>query len=225
VGSAVSQTRPQGATPRRGIWLWVGLLCGLVAALALDGPVMGLLRSLHDSHLSHVLRHSIRWLGIGYVQAGALLAVAGLGAARRSRALGAALWSLLAFFLSGAAGTVLKVLIHRPRPWVDLPPPPTWWGYLAESQLQSFPSGESTTSFAIALVLGTYYPALRPVLLVLATLVALARVVVGNHFPSDVCGGAILGLAVGQWVARLARGPAQSRPRERSETARARFRL
>jgi undecaprenyl-diphosphatase len=175
----------------------------------MDGPVMSLVQPLRDSSLSHVLLHTVRWLGIGYVQAGVLLLVIALGAVLRHRAAAAGAWALLALAVSGLAANVLKVLIHRPRPWVSVPPPESWAGYLRLHQLQSFPSGEATTSFAIAFVLGSEFATLRAPLLLAACAVAAARVVVGNHYPSDVWGGAMLGMAVAQWLSHLARSRAR----------------
>jgi undecaprenyl-diphosphatase len=53
------------------------------------------------------------------------------------------------------------------------------------------PSCHAANAFAIALVLG------QPWALGLAFLVALARVVAGQHYPSDAVVGALVGAAVG----------------------------
>jgi membrane-associated phospholipid phosphatase len=193
------------ARARRALGLWLGAACGLALAFAADGPAMAPLRPLHDSSLSHLLRHTVRWLGIGYAQGVVLLLVIGAAAIWRHRAAVAGAWALLALAVSGLAADVVKVLVHRPRPWASLPPPESWVGYLRMHELQSFPSGESTTSFAIAMVLGDAFPRLRIPLMLAASVVAAARVLVGDHFPSDVWAGAMLGIAVGQWTTRLAR--------------------
>jgi len=197
------------ATPRRTPWVWIALALGLVGAFALDGPVMAAVRPLHSTHFADFIRHTVRWLGIGYVQAAALLAVVVVGAVLRSRAAGVAGWALLALALSGIGANVLKVLVHRPRPWVTAAPPHAWLGYLRLHELQSFPSGEATTSFAIALVLAGGFPWLRLPLFTVAAIVAAARVMVGDHVPSDVWAGAMVGIAVGQWVLSRARARAR----------------
>ena len=95
----------------------------------------------------------------------------------------------------------------------------------------SFPSGHSSTSFAAATILAAYLPALALPLYALAALVAVSRVYVGVHYPLDIVGGALLGVAVGlavlalvgrrrlPWLRRLSppvrspRSPPAARPR------------
>lgn len=57
----------------------------------------------------------------------------------------------------------------------------------------SFPSGHSLHAAAFALLLSAFYPALAPLLWFYALLVAIARVVLGLHYPSDVVGGGLIG--------------------------------
>lgn len=211
MGTVVSEpTKKKTTTLSPAVWVWLALLAGLGAAFLVDSSVMALLKPLRDSELTHLLHHTVRMLGVGYVQAVVLLLlVLGGWAMRRPRALAAGGWALLALAASGALANILKVLVHRPRPWVTLPPPDSWLGYVRVHEFQSFPSGESTTTFAVAVSLSAWFPKLRVPLMTVAVAVAAARVVVGNHFPSDVWAGAMLGVAVGQWVAHTARRRAQ----------------
>ena len=59
---------------------------------------------------------------------------------------------------------------------------------------QSFPSGHSTTAFALAAVLGFVSPRWFYPALLLAAGIALSRVTEGVHYPSDIIAGAIVGL-------------------------------
>ncbi len=65
-----------------------------------------------------------------------------------------------------------------------------------------FPSGEATAAFAIAAALCIAWPRWRWIFLVLAGLVAMARLVQGAHFLSDVTAGAAVGWIVGTNVCR-----------------------
>ena len=62
----------------------------------------------------------------------------------------------------------------------------------------SFPSGHATTSFGLAWVIFNCYPhvAVQTSVYVVAATIAFSRVVVREHYPLDVLGGALLGSAV-----------------------------
>ena len=74
----------------------------------------------------------------------------------------------------------------------------------------SFPSGDSATAFAVAAALAPFayrskrraFRLLIPILFILAALVALLRVTVMKHYPSDVFAGAAVGL-IAAYLARL----------------------
>ncbi|NJO83299.1 MAG: phosphatase PAP2 family protein [Blastochloris sp.] len=86
----------------------------------------------------------------------------------------------------------LKHLIGRPRPKFahsgEWQLTPSW-----ASGLDSFPSGHSAASFAVATVLAKRFPAVGPLCLGIAAFVALSRILRGSHFPTDVFGGAVVG--------------------------------
>ncbi len=97
---------------------------------------------------------------------------------------------LLLTFTSGI-GFILKILIHRPRPY--------FFGIIdyANSLSYSFPSGHSIVVFMLA----AYYSKnknfqTKTNLYGLAVLVALSRVVLGVHYLSDVIAGAIISILI-----------------------------
>ena len=140
--------------------------------------------------------------GLGGVQAAILLVVWLIQRHQGWRS--PAPWALIAYAISGLASQWLKHLVIRDRP-SQLP------FSLPQEQIffDSFPSGHTTTSFAIATCLLVLCPRLPKLAkLALATwpfLVGLSRVYVGVHWPTDVIGGGILGTLVGIWVAVLAK--------------------
>lgn len=73
-----------------------------------------------------------------------------------------------------------------------------WWDWT----YQSFPSGHSTTAFALAAVIGLASPRWFYWGLLFGAAVALSRVTEGAHYPSDVIAGAIVGL-LGAYVVRM----------------------
>jgi len=69
----------------------------------------------------------------------------------------------------------------------------------------SLPSGHAVDSFAAAMAIGVLWPRMRPLMWTYAVVIAVSRVVLTAHFPSDVMVGAIVGvvgaLLVRDWYA------------------------
>ena len=61
----------------------------------------------------------------------------------------------------------------------------------------SFPSGHAASAMAAAVLLTAFAPAFAPIWFGLAALMALSRVYVGVHYPSDVAVGAMIGIVIG----------------------------
>jgi undecaprenyl-diphosphatase len=89
---------------------------------------------------------------------------------------------------------VVSRLVERPRPFVSDPGGLHVFGHHAADP--GFPSDHATAAFAIGVALLLRNRAWGTVVLVLATVLAVGRVAMGIHFPSDVLGGALLGTVV-----------------------------
>ncbi len=91
--------------------------------------------------------------------------------------------------------TIIKRMIGRARPLVggSLDPylfSPFKW----TAEYASLPSGHATTAFAVVVAFGTLWPRARTVLWVYALLIAVSRVVLTAHYPSDVLAAAAVGV-------------------------------
>lgn len=87
----------------------------------------------------------------------------------------------------------LKFVFKRTRPLYTIPPYDLGYRLL---DTYSFPSGHATTSFGIAYALAHFYPVL-PVQIAAysaASVIAISRIHMAEHYPSDVISGALLGV-------------------------------
>ena len=85
---------------------------------------------------------------------------------------------------------IIKRCIARPRPYRTCPGIRACARSLDE---HSFPSGHTLHSVAFGLILVAYYPSLGYAVWPFVWLVAVSRVVLGLHYPSDVLVGAAIG--------------------------------
>jgi undecaprenyl-diphosphatase len=88
---------------------------------------------------------------------------------------------------------VIKRSTARPRPFVTNPGITL---LAAPLDLYAFPSGHTLHAVSFTLIASSYYPELAWPLVPIALLMALSRVVLGLHYPSDVAAGALLGALV-----------------------------
>jgi undecaprenyl-diphosphatase len=118
----------------------------------------------------------------------------------------AALPTLIAMSLAMAAGLPLYVLLKRrmarPRPCAAAGS--GLQALVPALDLYSFPSGHTLHAVAFTTVVLGSYPAMAWVLVPFTVLVALSRVVLGLHYPSDVMAGATLGGLLGMLPRLLA---------------------
>ncbi len=130
----------------------------------------------------------------GYVAA-LLLAVWLFGSLRR-RALRPVLEAAVALTITDRVGhELIKPWVGRIRPCFALPA--GTFRKLAEvSNGGSFPSLHSANAFAVAMAVTLCWPYAARVVFPVAALIALSRVFVGVHWPSDIAAGAVFGSGV-----------------------------
>ena len=92
-----------------------------------------------------------------------------------------------------AATQLFKGMVMRPRPFEAFPEM-TVRVLFDLPQSASFPSGHAAASFAVALLLVRVYGKKLRIFYLAAFWIALSRIYVGVHYPSDVAAGALLGL-------------------------------
>ncbi len=106
--------------------------------------------------------------------------------------------SFLAMGIAGFVDIVISLFWNRPRPFISHAGmvDPIIEGLRVDNG--SFPSSHTYIVFAVAVSVFLYgHKRLGVVLFILAILVALGRIVVGLHYPSDVLAGTLLGIASG----------------------------
>ncbi|MFP4315268.1 MAG: phosphatase PAP2 family protein [Desulfovibrionales bacterium] len=133
---------------------------------------------------------AVSWLGNGifwYVLAASLPVVYGFQAIPVFlHMLGVGVFNVLLY-------TLLKKRLGRHRPFVNhreihIGTAPLDW--------YSFPSGHTLHAVSFTIVVMAYFPVLGLVLIPFSVLIALSRLVLGLHYPSDVLAGSCIGAMV-----------------------------
>ena len=166
----------------------------------LDMPTARFVRSFNIDLVNRI-GDLLAVAGKGVVIGGVFAVIALVGwFLKRDRLRELGLRGLGAQLLVGLTVQVLKHLIGRPRPRFAHADEFTLGPSMAVG-LDSFPSGHAINSFAAAAVVGWFVPNAGAALFFMAALVGISRVVRGSHFPTDVYGGAVLGVLIGGLVA------------------------
>jgi membrane-associated phospholipid phosphatase len=138
----------------------------------------------------------------------ALIAIAlvapALRGVRRSMLLGLGTRLQFVFFavgLSNLVTEVLKYAVGRGRPFVGGEGNVLHFSHFASNPAYaSFPSGHATTAFALAMAVSAVWPQARVAMAIYALIIAMSRLVLLAHHPSDVVAGAMIGIVVTVFV-------------------------
>jgi len=155
--------------------------------LGIEGPILLWFQSIRTDWLTailtpitHLADHGIFWIALCVV----------LLIFKRTRKAGVVGFVAMAIGFI-VCNLILKNAVARVRPYYVVEGLEALVPYLDD---WSFPSGHACASFAVALgVHLTQRKKWTVVLIVLAVLIALSRLYVGVHFPTDVLAGAIIG--------------------------------
>lgn len=131
---------------------------------------------------------------------------------RRTRKAGCAMAAALILYLV-TGDFILKPLFARPRP-CDVNSAVTL--LVTRPHGHSFPSGHTASAFGAAFALWLQNRKLGTPALVLAAFIAFTRLYLYVHFPTDVLGGLLLGLALGAAASWFVNTRAQKRQMKQS---------
>jgi undecaprenyl-diphosphatase len=201
----------------RAVWPWVSAPRQLAIAVAIGIVALWLLMVTIDAAAIRGVGHLPRWIISAfdditdYGKSGwflwplglMFLALAALPPMLTSfsRRVLAAIMVRIGFLFTAIAvpslfDTIIKRLIGRARPLVGGSLDPFLYSpFVWRADYASMPSGHATTAFAAMVAFGTLWPRSRTLWLVYAFLIAVSRVVVTAHYPTDVVAGALVGMA------------------------------
>lgn len=150
--------------------------------------------------------HSQAWLNyimkyityIGEFGAGAIICALVLLIFKKTRWAGVAVGCALVLDVL-IVNVILKLSVNRARPWSEYEPFLDFYKAYGVRQPtdSSFPSGHSAALFAAAVALTFRYKLKALPAIIIALLVALSRIYLCLHYPTDVLGGIAIGSACG----------------------------
>ncbi len=182
----------------------------LLILFALDQQIRGVVKTNINSAEWEMLVQTLNKFGDGGLQAVVAIIMIFAGYLKKeANLLKTGKYGLFAIIATGIAVQIIKHIIGRPRPTLT-DAGISNFGPSISIGLDSFPSGHTASSFALAAVLSSAYPKGKYVFYSLAGIAGLSRIYLDSHFASDVFAGAILGTAVGLlFVCRMIRQPHQ----------------
>lgn len=169
-----------------------------------------------DLHIYHILAaplgvHADRWIGRFTTLADhskiSMLTAAGLAIVGGNRGRLSAITGIAAVAITSVtANAVVKPIARRHRPQRHPQHPsgqPGTSHHVLMPTSRSFPSGHTAAACAFASAVAAVWPSAGAGTGVVAAAVGYSRIHVGVHYPGDVAGGALLGIAIGTAVGQL----------------------
>ncbi len=172
------------------------MAAGALLSFCLPALDRGIFRAVNGFHYQwlDMIMLPITYCGNAVVL---LIAVFGVWRMRGRRRFFQALAALL---LAGVLVQVLKRVFLVPRPAAIFSDINILGPFL---KLYSFPSGHTAAIFSLAVLVRKEFGKIMPLFWVIALMVAVSRVYVGVHFPSDVLFGAGMGYIAGKLVSLI----------------------
>jgi len=186
------------------------LMAILVAILLIDRPLSMAMRTI-DPQLRSIAewvtafgRSTVYLVSLAIAAMG-LIVISRFDTSHRRKALAqwwawVCIYLFLAVAIPGILNDVVKLLVGRPRPTVEVGHlSPFSFGY----DFQSFPSGHAAVAFGLAFGVAALWPRWRWPMLLFAAAVAASRIVLDAHYLGDVIASALLALLAVRWLTDL----------------------
>ena len=175
-------------------------LIALLVLFALDHQIRGFVKANIKSAEWETTVQTLNKFGDGGVQAVITIIMIFAGYfKKKEHLLKTGKYGLFAIIAAGIAVQIIKHIIGRPRPTLT-DAGVSNFGPSISIGLDSFPSGHTASSFALAAVLSAAYPKGKYIFYSLAGIAGISRIYLDSHFASDVFAGAVIGAWIG-WLA------------------------